>query len=383
LPGSRIGSVAAFSVLLHHWRETFFVEYHQVARHNPVSAAFYLVTGLGHQWVIIFFVLIGYLVGGSVLRSVQCHQWSWRAYLLARLTRLYIVLLPALLLGGLADWAGMRLPGAGPIYANHFAAHPEFIDIHTSLTLPALFANALFLQTIALPGMHGHTVPVFGTNTALWSLSNEFWYYIAFPLLVLFFAKPRSLRLRIACALGLVLWGWFVSLPIALLAVTWLMGTVIAWLPPFPYRTRRPRRLAIAAALVLLAACLVLGFTWPIVATDYLLGLAVTFLIWVTLHCAVEPLPTVYVRVAQRLARSSYTLYLVHIPLLIFIRALLDLPRTEPAGHPLLIGIAVLVAVFLFAQLIYELFEKNTDRVRNWIKPYVIPAAPRLPAATI
>ena len=274
----------------------------------------------------------------------------------------------------------MRLPGAGPIYAAQFAAHPQFIDPQTSLTLPALFANGLFLQTIALPGMHGRAVPAFGTNTALWSLSNEFWYYIAFPLLVLLFAKSKSTRLRIACALGLVLLIWFVGSGIALLVIPWLMGAAISLLPPVPAHRHLSRRLAIAASLAFLAACLVVGNTWQIVATDYLLGLAVTLLIWVTLHCAVEPLPAAYVRLAQRSARSSYTLYLVHIPLLMFIRAWLLLPRTAPTGHPLLIGIVVLAVNLLFAQLIYQLLEKHTDRVRSWIKPHVIRAAPRLPA---
>jgi peptidoglycan/LPS O-acetylase OafA/YrhL len=66
-------------------------------------AAAYLITGLGHQWVIVFFVLSGYLVGGSVLRSVAVNHWSWRVYLLNRLTRLYAVLIPALVFGGLLD----------------------------------------------------------------------------------------------------------------------------------------------------------------------------------------------------------------------------------------------------------------------------------------
>jgi hypothetical protein len=32
----------------------------------------------------------------------------------------------------------------------------------------------------------------------------------------------------------------------------------------------------------------------------------------------------------------------------------------------------LLAAIFLYAQLVYELFEKHTDQVRNWIKPYVM-----------
>src|SRR5271157_3841431 len=95
--------VAAVGVCLSHLRDFFFQDYAKLPHHNLLLAAVYLVTGLGHQWVIVFFVLSGYLVGGSVLRSVAVNRWSWRVYLLNRLTRLYAVLVPALVFGGLID----------------------------------------------------------------------------------------------------------------------------------------------------------------------------------------------------------------------------------------------------------------------------------------
>jgi peptidoglycan/LPS O-acetylase OafA/YrhL len=100
--------------------------------------------------------------------------------------------------------------------------------------------------------------------------------------------------------------------------------------------------------------------------------LAVTLLIWVTLYCATTPLPSLYVRVAQRAAHGSYTLYLIHFPALVFIKATMHLPRALPSWHLMLVSIGVLVVILLYAQLVYELFEKNTVRVRNWIKPYVM-----------
>lgn len=61
--------IAAVGVCLNHVRDIFFRDYSQLSHHNPLLALAYLATGLGHQWVIIFFVLSGYLVGGSALRS--------------------------------------------------------------------------------------------------------------------------------------------------------------------------------------------------------------------------------------------------------------------------------------------------------------------------
>jgi peptidoglycan/LPS O-acetylase OafA/YrhL len=367
---------AAFSVLLNHWRDAFFVDYGAGTHHNPVMAVAYLATGLGRQWVIVFFVMSGYLVGGSVLRSVDVGRWSWRSYMLARLTRLYIVLLPALLLGGVLDWAGMHVAGTEAVYSGQSRMHSLTVDVHSTSTLPALVGNGLFLQTIALPGMSGRVVPVFGSNGPLWSLSNEFWYYMAFPLLAFLLARGRSWRVRAICGLTLLAWGWFVGANIVLFGIPWLMGVLISVLPPFPARRSWTRGLAIVLALALLGGGMVLGKELQSLSSDLILGLVVTFLIWVMLHCATARLPAVYVRVAHLAARSSYTLYLVHMPMLIFLKASLHLPRALPSWHVCLISMGLLVAILLYSQIVFALFEKNTDSVRNWLKPYVLGRQP-------
>lgn len=372
---------AAFSVLLFHVRRLLFLDYLQLGHHNPLIAAVYLVSGLGEQWVIVFFVLSGYLVGGSVLRSVATGRWSWRGYLLTRLTRLYIVLLPALLLGGILDCAGTRLAGSQAQYASLTTDRTVPVD----LSLPTLAANSFFLQDIKLPGLGGRSLPVYGSNGPLWSLCNEFWYYLAFPLLVLLFAKGRFWWVRVACGMGLIAWALFVGSYIALLGIPWLMGVAIVYLPPFPARGPWARRVAAATALAVFAVGLPIAakthhFGW---IADALFGLVVTLLIWVTLHCATAPLSRFYIKLAHRSSHSSYTLYLTHFPLLVFFIALLHLPRAAPNWHMFLVAMALLAAILLYAQLVYEIFEKQTERVRNWIKPYVMQVRgkpPDLPA---
>jgi peptidoglycan/LPS O-acetylase OafA/YrhL len=363
---------AAFSVLLNHWRDAFFADYSTLPHHSPAMAAAYMATGLGHQWVIVFFVMSGYLVGGSVLRAVAAGRWSWRSYLLARLTRLYIVLLPALLLGGAIDQAGMHIPGTEPVYSGQSGMHALTVDVHATSRPGTLVGNILFLQTIALPGMHGKRVPAFGSNGPLWSLSNEFWYYMAFPLLVLLLTSGRSWRVWAGCGLGLVLLGWFVGGAILLLGIPWLMGALIAFLPPIHPNRSWPRALMIVSALAFLVGGLVLGKSRGGLSSDLILGVAVTFLVWVTLHCGTAPVNEIYSRLARRAARSSYTLYLVHLPMLILWKAMLHLPRSVSSVHTMLISMAILIAVLLYAQLVYQVCERNTERIRNWVKPFVL-----------
>jgi len=360
---------AAFSVLLGHWRDALFIDYPALAHHNPLLTTVYLVTGLGRQWVIVFFVLSGYLVGGSVLRSAGAGRWSWRGYLTARFTRLYVVLLPALMLGGALDWAGMHWLNADALYGGHSGMQALHFDIHRTLTWRVLAGNALFLQTVYLPGGHGFNIPTFGTNGPLWSLSNEFWYYLAFPLLVLMIAQARPAWHRALFALALAGWVWFCGAGIALLGIPWLMGAPIGYLPPFPASRTWTRRLALAAVMAFLALTLSLGKLWHVEVMDYFIGIAVALLIWITLHCASGELPGWYVRLSRRAAHSSYTLYLVHMPLLIFLKAAFHLPRAQPGWQMLLVSLGVMAAILVYAQLVYQCFEKNTDRVRGWFKP--------------
>jgi len=361
---------AAFSVLLSHWRDAFFLDYSELGHYCPLLSAFYFLTSLGHQWVIVFFVMSGYLVGGSVLRSVNSGRWSWRSYLFTRFLRLYVVLLPALLPGGAIDWAGMHIAGTDFVYNGQSGMHEVASNVNSTLTLPTLAANAVFLQTISLPGMAGKRISTFGTNGPLWSLSNEFWFNLATnsnPSAGMAAMMPRA-----ACALGLLIWVWFVRADIAVLGIPWLMGAAIAYLPSFPSSRQWARGLAIAAAVALLWCGLAVGRWRCTLTTSLLLSLTVVFFIWVTLHCAKSPLPPLYVKVAQRSARSSYTLYLVHLPALCFLKATLQLPRTAPNWQMAMVSLGVLAGILVYAQLFYELFEKNTDKIRNWIKPYVM-----------
>ena len=106
--------LAAISVMFSHWWDAFYT----VPQHDLLLTAAYLFGSFGRAWVIVFFVLSGYLVGGSVLRARLNNNWSWRGYLLNRCTRIYVVLLPALLLGGLFDWLGMHQAGSAAIYSG-------------------------------------------------------------------------------------------------------------------------------------------------------------------------------------------------------------------------------------------------------------------------
>ena len=68
-----VRGVAALAVMLGHLRNLFFVDSYEIRGYpNLLIKIIYLATGFGHEAVMIFFVLSGFLVGGSVFAA----EWT-------------------------------------------------------------------------------------------------------------------------------------------------------------------------------------------------------------------------------------------------------------------------------------------------------------------
>src|SRR5882757_10976055 len=201
-----IRGAAALIVLLGHTRSLFFSSF--TAMSGPTTQATnYIARGnratVGEEAVIVFFVLSGYLVGGSVIRSVKNGTWSWKSYLLKRITRLWVVLIPALILGISLDLLGMHLFGSPTsIYAAPSTTLVPH-DLAERLSWKVFLANAVFLQ--------GILSPTAGTNNSLWSLAYEWWYYLQFPLLILVFRKTTQPSIRVLYLAALLGSAFFVG----------------------------------------------------------------------------------------------------------------------------------------------------------------------------
>ena len=132
------------------------------------------------------------------------------------------------------------------------------------------------------------------------------------------------------------------------------------------------RRLFLAAAAIACGATLAWCKQSCSGAADYVLGLVVTALVYAILSCSRTPLPWLYNWTSHALSRSSYTLYLVHVPLLVFLTAWIAQARWIPTPAHALQGCAIFVAVMIYAQLVWFFFEKRTDSIRARIKPWVL-----------
>lgn len=237
--------IAAFAVLFEHWRSIFFVNWPEVQQKNLFLAFFYGSTKYGREAVVIFYVLSGFLIGRSVMRSVWAGRWSTRNYALHRIVRLEIVLVPALLLCWFWDSAGIRTFSPSPTYLGTIGSRVLSYNIAHLMSIRILLGNAMFLQTLL--------VPIFGSNNPTWSLANEFWYYVLFPCLVISLTSTFSRARRALSALFMIAVAVFIGRWMLGGFLIWLLGAVLVFLPR-PHRIKNRNH-----SILLITACLLVS----------------------------------------------------------------------------------------------------------------------------
>ncbi|MDO8306586.1 acyltransferase family protein, partial [Herminiimonas sp.] len=177
---SALRGLAALQVVAAHLRAQLYPGLKSVPDPALWYQALAFFTGFAHQAVVIFFLLSGWLVGGSLLNRLGQPD-IMLPYAIDRITRLWIVLVPAFVLTLLL---AILMDLVDPRRFDFASDNPWSV---------AAFAGNLF-------GLQDMAVPRFGGNFALWSLANETWYYIVFPLLLLPFTKASGLARGAALA---------------------------------------------------------------------------------------------------------------------------------------------------------------------------------------
>lgn len=369
-----IRGMAAVAVLAGHVRSLFFVDFNTLQNPSIVAKAAYFITSLGHASVIVFFVLSGFFIGGAVCKDVRANCFVWDIYLLNRLTRLYLVLLPSLILTGAWDQLGLHLFGKTSIYYGDSLGAAVFKSSIVGNTGPFDFLGNLFF-------LQGICCQPFGSNTPLWSLSYEFWYYILFPVILLAVLPSkihwtwRILYLSLAAGIALLLAG-----PILSYFGIWLVGVVIATLP-------RPKNsnltvvviLQILSLLALFASLLVLRSTGRFNEFEADLTAAV-FTGLVVYACTMDLRQRSagkYAWLAEKLSGFSYSLYLCHMSFLVILRQLVVhherlLPTVTNVGLAVAIGIIVIA----YSYAVSRLTEARTAETRQSLRRVALKLQP-------
>lgn len=321
--------LAALCVLLDHLTSAPFTE-------NALPAR---VGAYGDISVTIFFVLSGFVIAHVVDRN----EHDAATYAMARLSRLYSVILPAIAVTWAADTLGAAL-------------NPEFYAEQKVMWAPPSLAgygaSLLLIHEFRGLGLEG-LMP--GGNAPFWSLSFEACYY-ALAGLMLF--APRRWQIVAIPALLLA-----AGLTVAALAPIWAFGFLLYRRPP----SKAPRPLLAAALALGLSGVIFapelfgghdnfgLFFPWGcgafnrILVQDY--GVALCFC--VALHALrglldrKEGAPPALEKLARRAGALTFPLYCLHYPILSLTCALAPFSAEDPRRALLAAGCALAAAAAL------------------------------------
>jgi peptidoglycan/LPS O-acetylase OafA/YrhL len=233
-------------------------------------------------------------------------------------------------------------------------------DIRPTFHVAIWLGNLCFLQ--------GLYVPVFGSDGALWSLANEFWYYLAFPMVLLAFRRGTPFPLRCVYIAAIAAIFYFPPSGLFFMFFAWLMGTILALLPP--PRLGAAWRIAATAIYLPIFFFIAKRHTENGIAEDLLLSVLTMFFFYVLLSARAPARESrFFTRLWRLLARFSYSLYIVHMPLLILLGALtLGGERWRPDALHVPMALLLLSVPLGYAYLIASVTEFRTDQLRKVIE---------------
>lgn len=313
--------IAAMLVMISHVRHIVLADYKDVQNPNLLIKAFYFFTGFGTEAVVVFFVVSGLLVGGLTLEKWRRIEGPQMAdYFIHRVSRIFIVAIPAILFGVLVDFIGINNFDNAQIYSNSAQYNTVSMNsvIKNQIDLGTILGNIGMLQNIF--------VSVVGSNGPLWSLAFEWWFYClwAFSLGAFFYSGAGRI-FSVVLVIAMIS-----ALPFELLVsmLLWLLGIVVF----FYGRSSLPKPHPLVGLTIFLVVISYARLSHNQNNTlaqesfsvkflrDFELGLAYSIAL-VSLYQLERPLWFEWMHV--KLASFSYSLYIVHFPMMVLIVACL------------------------------------------------------------
>jgi peptidoglycan/LPS O-acetylase OafA/YrhL len=302
----------------------------------------------GEFGVPLFFVISGYVIHLPQARTAlrpQAFAFDTIQFYARRAVKLYPALVVTLLLTAGLDWATLR----------HESPHAPW---PASLSWVTAAGQLLGVQNLL--------VPCFGSNGALWTLALEMHFYLVYPVVLWLLRRwgwPTLLTVSLALA-ALSAWlifplgiKWFMAYHPA-----WLIG---AWLAERHTQSDQPAmKRSTMWAMSLIG---VLGGLWCRHRFEH--GMV---LFWsLPALCMVESTRNwqpghALLRGIERLGAASYSIYLVHVPLLVFLTTVVLGKHVFPSPWP---SLALMVPCVVLGWLLYRLVEAPLNEAgQRWLK---------------
>lgn len=313
---------------------------------NLFSMAFSLLCRMGHEAVIIFFVLSGFLVGGRGFERINAGNFSVSDYLIDRISRIYPPLLMAVL-----------------FYYITSIVIPE-----TPFSWTTAVGNIFNLQGICCANL----------VSPFWSLSYEVWFYIVLcTLAVALLAKNNRIKFIGFCLFGTTVMVFVLGLKMHYLLI-WMMGAVAYLVRP----TQKNTFILWSSIFGFFATCML----WQLSRETYSLEVTIQFVNKDLLELAMSLMACILIqqvilfkpkskfsvaieKYLGKMAKFSYTLYLSHRIVFLWIIAYI---WSEATCDFTLIGMfkycSILIMTLIICWLLYLISEKQSNRIKLFLK---------------
>jgi peptidoglycan/LPS O-acetylase OafA/YrhL len=272
------------------------------------------------------------------------------------------VVVPGLLLTAVLDRIGLEHFSSSAVYSN---AIPFLGDLNPAKYSGwnTFWGNVFFLQTILV-----HT---FGINGPLWSLANEFWYYVLFPLLYFSFVEKKFIR-KVLFLAAIAVTCFFIGKNIVLYFFAWIIGfAVVLW------QEYRGSMSAHWNKILILVSGFAFLFVLFLIRMGYVTGNGKDFILAGIAGVLVYGLINAkeigsgiqpFVRF---LSGISFSLYVIHFPVAAFLSSvIMHNPVNMSAGY-FLLYILTLLAIVMVVSVFWYLFESRYVFVRTYVKKSV------------
>lgn len=320
---------------------------------------------LGNDAVMAFFVLSGFVIS----YVANSREKDVVDYFSSRLSRLWSVVVPAIILTFVADQAGRIL--SPDLYKGWWYEDSNPI---LRVLINLFFVNEIWFSSTRL-----------FSNGPLWSIGYEFWYYVIFG--VFFYFRNRT---RLVYCIGV---AFLVGPKILLLLPVWLMGV-------WAYNTKLAERLSARTAIALFFTTIFIyialrvsgsinylnslsarisdpfDLAWSrYFISSYIIGIliAMNFIAARTIAARNKILRIPFDRVIVYLSGFTFSLYLFHYPLLQFFAAVADSLHFGPEIKRSFVPAGALLLIWIFGGWVERQKRPLKKKVRHFMLKTMAP----------
>lgn len=352
-------ALAAICVLLVHIRGLSFVDFGALP---PSQQTFFVgvVLGLtrsGQEAVTAFFVLSGFLVGGQLLTRVTRGDFSLADYAIDRCSRILLPLIPTALVTAAVTVFFMNAP-----------------------VTPWDLVGSMI-------GLNGVLTTELAANAPIRTLAYEIWFYIlggALAYLVATHSRQVSLTGAFVVCISVLVF----TVLSAKFLLFWMLGALMALCVDMPYR----KTMALLGIVVALLGAyffeIMLPSHWvqrvsPVSSdtAEAMVAVGICLLLPACSRLWLHARSTVLTRLIRFAANVSYSLYLIHSPVLFALQRFLPKASVIDARSLAAVGIRFVAAVSV-ALVFYWLFERNTPALRRYLRRRMRPELTLAPQAS-